>query len=207
MFPFLCSGGATVASASITSQTVGNTSINLTTLGGVDYQTHSDSTEVRKTGGGNKTTVTGYNFTTPGTMAWSAYTGGFQLTAITTTDATPSDVTSDTSCPFVSHILGSRIGLKCTVDVAIGTQEVRIPFGIVPRTGSSAVNVVITSAGSGELLNQDLTGITIGADNDVYLILSCTAIAAEEWTIDISTSGGTSGTGYYGYRAVWVGSV
>lgn len=207
MFPFLCSGGTPIANASITSQVVGNTSINITSFGGVDYQTHDTATEIRKTGGGNKTTITGYDFTASSSTAWTGYTGGFQFSAITTTDATPSNVTSDTTCPYVANLSSNRIGLKCTVNLATGTQEVRIPFGILPRVGSGAVNVVITSPGSGQLLNTNLTGITNNVDNDVYLILSCTSITTETWTIDISTANGTSGTGYYGYRAVWIGSV
>jgi hypothetical protein len=197
------------ATCTITSQTITNSAVNLTTKGGQDYHcVNGSGTLITKTGGGSKISVFGYDSGShTRDIAYTSfnYGGGFASTPVTTTDGTPSDVTSNTACAYLVGAV--EMGFIPRVTMAVGTQAVEINIGIFMNTARLPCHVKVTSPSAGVLLDVDLTGFTADTDQDKVLILSCVVETAEDWDFDVSNKVGGSGAGgYFGNRYVHLGT-
>jgi hypothetical protein len=203
-----------VANASVTSQVQGNSTVNLTALGGQDWwYTTSGGVLYRKSGGGSKINVAfaEYPATFPAIPSsprvQDSWGGGFQNTSVNWSDGTPGNLSGQTTAGFISGNASNK-GAKTTIDMAVGTQAVEINVGAYVDANGLQYQVHVTSPSAGVLLNQTLTGTSVNTDTDKKIILSCVCDTPETWTFDIyqKLQASSFGDGYFGIRYVHLGT-
>jgi hypothetical protein len=198
------------ASCTITSQTIGNSAVNLTTKGGQDYfYVNGSGTVITKSGGGSKISIMGYiNATHTRDVATSSmgHGGGFANTPVTTSDGTPSNVTGSTSSMYLDGM--TEMGFIPRVAMGIGSQVVEINVGAYLNSSGLPLHLKVTSPSAGILVNVDLTGVSANTDTDKVLVLTCVSEASENWDFDVSNKIGEVGSdGFIGVRYVHLGSL